>query len=130
MIKFDNVTKENMTQHNPNWPVRDHLHRMLIIWSSGSGKTKSLFNLISYQPKIDKIYLHVKGLYKAKYQLFIKKQESTVLKHLMISKLLLNTQMIWMIFTKILKNAIWIKKIKILFVFDDLIADMLKNLIQ
>ena len=31
MIKFDNVTKENMTQHNPNWPVRDHLHRMLII---------------------------------------------------------------------------------------------------
>ena len=60
MIKFDNVTKENMTQHNPNWPVRDDLHRMLIIGSSGSGKTKSLFNLISYQPKIDKIYLMLK----------------------------------------------------------------------
>ena len=45
----------------------------------------------------------------------------------MILKLLLNTQMIWMIFIKILKNTIQIKKRKILIVFDDMITDILSN---
>ena len=44
----------------------------------------------------------------------------------MIPKLLLNAQMIWMIFMKILKNTIQIKK-RILNVFDDMIADMYGN---
>ena len=35
--------------------------------------------------------------------------------------------MLWMIFIKVLKNTIQIKKPKILIVFDDLIADMLSN---
>ena len=43
----------------------------------------------------------------------------------MIRKLLLNTKMISMIFIQILKNAI--QKRKILFVLDDIIADMLNN---
>ena len=45
----------------------------------------------------------------------------------MILKLLLNTQMIWMIFTKTLKNKTQIKKRKILIVFDDMINEMLSN---
>ena len=47
----------------------------------------------------------------------------------MILKFLLNTQMIWMIFMKILKNAAEIRNTnyKLIFVFDDLIADMLSN---
>ena len=45
----------------------------------------------------------------------------------MIQKLLLNTQMIWITFIKILENTIQIKKRKILIVFDDMIADMLSN---
>ena len=44
----------------------------------------------------------------------------------MIQKLLLNIQMIWMTFIRILKNTIKIKG-KILVVFDDMIADMLSN---
>ena len=44
----------------------------------------------------------------------------------MILKLLLNIQMIWMIFVKILKNTIQIKN-KILIVFDYIILDMLNN---
>ena len=44
----------------------------------------------------------------------------------MILKLLLNTQMIWMIFIKTLKNTTQ-KKRKILKVFNDMIADMLSN---
>ena len=47
----------------------------------------------------------------------------------MILKFLLNTQMIWMIFMKILKNEVEIRNTnyKLIFVFDDLIADMLSN---
>ena len=41
--------------------------------------------------------------------------------------LLSNTQMIWMIFIKVLKNTILLKNKKILIVFDDMIADMLSN---
>ena len=42
-------------------------------------------------------------------------------------KLLLNTQMIWMMLIKILKNKIQIKKCKILIVLDYMIADMVSN---
>ena len=45
----------------------------------------------------------------------------------MILKLLLNIRMIWVIFIKILKNRIQIKKHKILIIFDDLTADMLSH---
>ena len=58
MINFDDVTKENMKEHDPSWPqILGYPHRTLIIGGSGSGKTNSLFNLISQQPDIDKIYL-------------------------------------------------------------------------
>ena len=45
----------------------------------------------------------------------------------MILKLLLSTQMIWVIFIKILKKKIQIKKEKVRLVFDDMIADILSN---
>ena len=39
-----------MKEYNPNWPqIPDHPYRKLIIGGSGSGKTSSLFNLISQQ---------------------------------------------------------------------------------
>ena len=47
MINFDDVTKENTKEHNPNWPhIPDHPYRILMIGGSGSGKINSLFNLI------------------------------------------------------------------------------------
>ena len=45
----------------------------------------------------------------------------------MIKELLLNIQMVWMIFIKLSKNTIQIKTKKILTVFDDIIADMVSN---
>ena len=45
----------------------------------------------------------------------------------MIIKLLLNTQMIWMIFIKTLKNKTPPKKRQILIAFDNMIADILIN---
>ena len=66
MINFG-VTKETIKEHNTNWPqIPDHLYRILIIGGSGSGKTNSLFNLISHQQDIDKMYLYVKDPYEAK----------------------------------------------------------------
>ena len=48
MIFFDDIIKESIKEHNPNWPeIPDHPYRMLIIGDSGSGKTDSLFNLIN-----------------------------------------------------------------------------------
>ena len=72
-----------MKEHDPHLPqILDHPYRILIIGDSGSGKTNSLFNLISHPPHIDKICLYAKDPYEAKYQFLIDKRESTGLKHL------------------------------------------------
>ena len=48
MIKFDDTTKENIKEHNPNWlQIRDHRYGILKVGVSGSGKTSSLFNPIN-----------------------------------------------------------------------------------
>ena len=66
-MNFDDVTKKIIKEHNPNWPqIPVHLQRILIIGGSEFEKTNSLFNLISQQPHIDKIYLYDKDPYKAK----------------------------------------------------------------
>ena len=75
--------KENIKEYNPNWlQILDHLYRILIIGTSRSRKTNSLFNLVSHQPNINKIYLYAKDPYEAKNQLLVNKRESTGLKHL------------------------------------------------
>ena len=81
MIKFDVVTKENIKEHNSNWSqILDPLYRILIIGSSRSGETNQLYNLVSHQSDIDKIYLYAKDPYEAKYQFLINKRERTGLK--------------------------------------------------
>ena len=68
VINFD-VTKRDIKKYNPNWPqIPDHPYRILIIGGPGSGKSSPVFNLINYQPDIDRIYLYVKDPYEAKYQ--------------------------------------------------------------
>ena len=57
-----------------------------MLGGSGSEKTNSLFNLISQQPDIDKIYLYAKDPYEAKYQFLINKRESAFSKNLNDSK--------------------------------------------
>ena len=48
MINFDDITKENIKEHYPNSPqMPDHPYRILIFGGSGSGKTNSLFHLIT-----------------------------------------------------------------------------------
>ena len=63
MISYDNVTKQNIKSHNPNWSrILDYSYRILTIGGSRSGKTNPLLNLIKQQADdsydiIDKIYL-------------------------------------------------------------------------
>ena len=65
MLNFDNYVNENKTEHNKNWAyIPDHPYRILIIGSSGSGKTNVLLNLIENQPDINKIYLYANDSYK------------------------------------------------------------------
>ena len=91
--------------YNINWlRVPDHPYRVFIIRCSGHGKVNSLFNLISHQSNIDKIYLYAKDPFEAKYLLIIKLLLAESI--LMIQKLLLNTRIIWLIFMRILKNTI------------------------
>ena len=83
MISFDNYANENKTEHNLKWPyIPDNPYRILIIGGSGSGKTNALLNVINKQSYIDKIYLHAKHPYGAKYQILINKR----LKHFNDSK--------------------------------------------
>ena len=47
MINYDNVTKENIKEHNANGlQITDHLYRILIIGGSVSEKTNALTNQI------------------------------------------------------------------------------------
>ena len=57
MMNFDDVMKENIKEHKPNWlQIHDPPHKILMTEGSGSGKTNSLFNLIN-QILIKVIYM-------------------------------------------------------------------------
>ena len=128
IINFDNVIKENIKEHNANLPgILDDSYRILIIGGSGSGKTNSLFNLISQQPDIDKIYLYAKDSCEAKYQFLINKKESTGLKHFHDSKAFNEYSNYIDDIYKNIEGYNPNKKRKISIVFDDMIADMLSN---
>ena len=128
MINFDDVTKEKMKEHKPNWPkIPDHLYRILLIRGSGSGKTNSSFNLVNQQPDIDKVSLYAKNPYEAKYQFLINKQKITGLKNLNDSKVFIEYSNDMEDIYKNIEEYNSNKKLKILIVFDDMIANMLSD---
>ena len=63
MINLDSISNENNKIQNEKCRyIRDHPYIILIIDSSGSGKTNTLLNLINEQDDIDKIHLYAKDL--------------------------------------------------------------------
>ena len=63
MINFDDYTNENKKEHNSKWPyIPDHPYRILIIGSSGSGKTNALLNLINNQQTLIK-YIYIQKIH-------------------------------------------------------------------
>ena len=72
MINLDSITNENNKKHNIKWPyIPNHPCRISIIGGSGSGKRKTLLNLINEQYDIDKIYLCARDLNELKYKILI-----------------------------------------------------------
>ena len=128
MINFDGYKNENKIEYNPKWPyIPDHPYRILIIGGSGSRKTNTLLNLINNQPDIDKIYLHAKDPYEAKYQFLINKRESKGLKHFNDPKAFIEYSNNMQDVYKNIDEYNIDKGRKILIVFDDMIANMLNN---
>ena len=83
------LQKKAKKKHDPNWlQIPNHLQKILLVGGSGSGKAKSLFNLISLQPDTDKIYLYSKDPYET-YELLINKRGSSGLKHFNDSKVII-----------------------------------------
>ena len=73
MINLDNIVNNDNEEHNETWYyIPDHPYRILIIGSSGSGKTNTLLHVINEQKDIDKIYLYAKDLSESKYEYLIK----------------------------------------------------------
>ena len=58
---------------------------------------------------IDKIYLYAKDPYEAKYKLLTNKLKSICLTDFGAAKAFMNTQITWIIFIKILMNALQVK---------------------
>ena len=107
--------------------VPDHPYIILIIGGSVSEKTNSFFNLISQQSDIDNIYLYAKDPDKAKYQFSINKRESTGLKYFNDSEAVIEYSIRMDDFCKNIEEYNLNKKLKILIVFDDMIAGILSN---
>ena len=99
----------------------------MIIGGSGSGKTNVLLNLIDNQPDIDKIYLYAKDAYEAKYQYLINIREKVGLKRFNDPKAFIEySNDMYDVYKNIDEYNID-KEHKILIVFDNMIADTIKN---
>ena len=86
MLNLDNIvsnknenkdaTGSSSSERN-NWPFR-----ILIIGSSGSGKTNTLLHLINNLHPIDNIYLYAKDINEPKYEYLINKREQAGIKNI------------------------------------------------
>ena len=128
MFNSDYITKEDIKEHNPNWPeVADNPYRILIVWGSQSGKTNAILGLINHEPDIDNIYLYAKDPYEEKHQLLINKRETTGSKRLNNWKSFIeysnDTDDIYKNIEPYNRN----KKRKTLIEFDDKITDITSN---
>ena len=133
MINLDSITNENNKGHNEKWPyIPDHPYNILIIGGSGSGKRNTLLNLIKEQNNrdvIDKIYLYAKDLIQPKYEYLIKKRENAGIKHYNDPNAFIAcSDTMDDVYENIDDyNLSRKRKRKKLFVFDDMIADIMTN---
>ena len=131
MFNLDGITNKNNEDHNKKIPcIQDHPYRMLIIGSSGSGKTNALLNLIKEQDSgnlIDNIYLYGKDLNEPKYQFLIKKHEDVGIKHLNDRKVFIEYSAYMDDVYNNIDDYSPMRKRRILLVVDDMIADIMTN---
>ena len=128
MINLDSITNENNKEHNEKWLfIPDHLYRILIIGGLESGKTNTLLELIKEQDDIDKIYLYAKDLSEPKYEFLIKKHEGVGTNHFNDPNAFIECSNTMDDVYENNDDYNPCRKIKILIVFDDMIADIMTN---
>ena len=128
MINFDDYVYENKTVHNKNWPYTlDHSYRILIIGGSGSEKVNVLLNSTENQPDIYKIYSYAKDPYEPKYQNIINKREGVGINYFKDPKAFIEYSNDMCDVYKNIGDYNSDKEHKILIVFDDMLADIIKN---
>ena len=128
MFNIDDITNENNKEHNEKWSyIPDHPYRILIIGGSGSGKTNALLNLINEQNDIDKIYLYARDLSEPKYEYLIKKREDVGIKHVNNPNAFIECSNTMDDVYENIDDYSPNRQRKILNVFDDMIADIMKN---
>ena len=131
MLNLDNIvinknenkgTTGSSSLERNNWPFR-----MLIIGSSGSGKTNVLLHLINNLHPIDKIYLYAKDLHEPKYQYLINKREEAGIKNLIDPHAFIDYSDDMNEVLDDINNYNKDRDKKVLIVFDDMIADIEYN---
>ena len=126
LFNLDDIKNENRKEHNKKWPyIPDHPYRILIIGGSGSGKTNALPNLIKQQAYIDKIYLYAKDLREPKYEFLT--PEDAGRKHLNDQKAFIECSNTMDDVYDDIEEYNPTRKIKVLIVFDGMIADIMIN---
>ena len=99
----------------------------MIIGGSASGKTNALLNLITEQDDIDKIYLYAKDLSEHKYEFLIKKREDAGTKHLNDPEAFIECYNTTDDIYEDIDEHNPSRERKIFIMFDDMIADVMKN---
>ena len=128
MLYLDDITNECNKGQNNKWPyIPDYPYRLLIIGGSGSRKTKVLLNLIKEQDNIDKIYLYAKDLSETKYEFLIKKREDAGIKHFNDPNAFIECSNTMDYVYENIDDYNPNRQGTILIVFDDIIADIMKN---
>ena len=121
---MDSITNENNKEHNEKWPsIPHHPYRILIIGGSGLGKTNALLNLIKEQNDIDRIDLYAKDLSEPKYE----NREDVGTNHFDDPNAFIKCSNRMDDVYHNIDDYNPSKQIKVLIVFDDMIADTKAN---
>ena len=121
---MDSIINENNKEHNEKWSsIPHHPYRILIIGGSGLGKTNALLNLIKEQNDIDRIDLYAKDLSEPKYE----NREDVGTNHFDDPNAFIKCSNRMDDVYHNIDDYNPSKQIKVLIVFDDMIADTKAN---
>ena len=124
MLNLDDIVnnKKKSSLENDDWPFR-----MLLIGPSGSGKTNALLHLINNFHPIDKIYLYAKDTNEKKYQYLINKREQAGIKNLNDTHVFIEYSNDMNDVLENINNYNKNRDKKVLIIFDDTIADIMRS---
>ena len=128
MINLDSITNENNQEHNEKWPyIPDHPYRILITDGSGSEQINALLNLMKEQDDTDKIHLYAKNLNEPNYEFLIKKHKDVGTNHFDDSNVFIECSNCLDDVYQNIDDYNPSTQRKILIVFDDMIAGIMRN---